>query len=34
MRDAQILLMTSNTRGCFMAAPYVDQFGEVDQGFR
>ncbi|KAK6034731.1 hypothetical protein COOONC_27763 [Cooperia oncophora] len=26
--------MTTRNRGCFRPAPYVDEFGEADQGFR
>lgn len=26
--------MTTRRRGCIRAAPYVDEFGESDQGFR
>ncbi|CAI2303389.1 unnamed protein product [Caenorhabditis sp. 36 PRJEB53466] len=34
VRDCTLVLMTTRKRGCFRPAPYVDEFGEVDQGFR
>ncbi|CAJ0920610.1 unnamed protein product, partial [Mesorhabditis belari] len=34
IRDSQIVLLTSRARGCLKAAPYVDEFGETDVGFR
>ncbi|KAF1770368.1 hypothetical protein GCK72_002186 [Caenorhabditis remanei] len=34
VRDCSLVLMTTRKRGCFRPAPYVDEFGEVDQGFR
>uniref|UniRef100_A0AC35FZC7 E3 ubiquitin-protein ligase n=1 Tax=Panagrolaimus sp. PS1159 TaxID=55785 RepID=A0AC35FZC7_9BILA len=34
MRDCQIIMLTSRKRGAYKAAPYVDQFGETDNGFR
>ncbi|KAF8367324.1 ubr-1 [Pristionchus pacificus] len=34
IRDCYIVLLTNRLRGCIRAAPYVDEFGEVDQGFR
>ncbi|GMT01121.1 hypothetical protein PENTCL1PPCAC_23295, partial [Pristionchus entomophagus] len=34
IRDCYIVLLTNRVRGCIRAAPYVDEFGEVDQGFR
>lgn len=34
IRDCYIVLLTNRMRGCIRAAPYVDEFGEVDQGFR
>uniref|UniRef100_A0A182LSQ1 E3 ubiquitin-protein ligase n=1 Tax=Anopheles culicifacies TaxID=139723 RepID=A0A182LSQ1_9DIPT len=33
IRDAEILLLGIN-KGCFIAAPYVDEYGETDQGLR
>jgi E3 ubiquitin-protein ligase UBR2 len=29
-----VVFLTSPKRGCFKAAPYVDEFGETDAGFR
>lgn len=34
IRDCAVVLMTTRNRGCFRTAPYVDEFGEADQGFR
>uniref|UniRef100_A0A7E4W1J9 E3 ubiquitin-protein ligase n=1 Tax=Panagrellus redivivus TaxID=6233 RepID=A0A7E4W1J9_PANRE len=34
IRDCQIVMLTSRKRGTFRPAPYVDQFGETDLGFR
>ena len=34
IRDCQIILLTANKRGCLRPAPYVDEFGETDQGFK
>lgn len=33
IRDAEILLLGQNT-GCFSSAPYLDDYGETDQGLR
>uniref|UniRef100_A0A182N0G2 E3 ubiquitin-protein ligase n=1 Tax=Anopheles dirus TaxID=7168 RepID=A0A182N0G2_9DIPT len=33
IRDAEILLLGIN-KGCFMPAPYLDEYGETDQGLR
>ncbi|XP_076464873.1 E3 ubiquitin-protein ligase UBR2-like isoform X2 [Babylonia areolata] len=34
VRDCQILLLSGKTKGCFLPAPYVDSYGESDQGLR
>ncbi|XP_044749932.1 E3 ubiquitin-protein ligase UBR2 [Coccinella septempunctata] len=34
VRDCEILLLASPHRGCFMAAPYLDSYGETDQGLK
>uniref|UniRef100_A0A158Q8Z9 E3 ubiquitin-protein ligase n=1 Tax=Elaeophora elaphi TaxID=1147741 RepID=A0A158Q8Z9_9BILA len=34
IRDSQIVLLTSRERGCLLPAPYVDDYGETDPGFR
>ncbi|CAJ0578381.1 unnamed protein product, partial [Mesorhabditis spiculigera] len=34
IRESQVVLLASKTRGCLKAAPYVDEFGETDVGFR
>ena len=33
MRDAEVLLLGQNN-GCFLSAPYLDDYGETDQGLR
>lgn len=33
IRDAEILLLGQNS-GCFLSAPYLDDYGETDQGLR
>lgn len=33
IRDAEVLLLGQNT-GCFLSAPYLDDYGETDQGLR
>lgn len=33
IRDSEILLLGMN-KGCFMPAPYLDEYGETDQGLR
>ncbi|PAV65135.1 hypothetical protein WR25_18490 [Diploscapter pachys] len=34
VRECIIIMMTSRNRGCYKTAPYVDEFGETDYGFR
>ncbi|KAL1114922.1 hypothetical protein AAG570_007745 [Ranatra chinensis] len=34
IRDCEILLLASPNRGCFMTPPYLDDYGETDQGLR
>ncbi|XP_045481079.1 E3 ubiquitin-protein ligase UBR1 [Harmonia axyridis] len=34
VRDCEILLLASPHRGCFMPAPYLDSYGETDQGLK
>lgn len=34
VRECEILLLASPNRGCFMAPPYLDDYGEADQGLR
>ncbi|XP_065213791.1 E3 ubiquitin-protein ligase UBR2 [Planococcus citri] len=34
MRECEILLLSCFNRGCFLAPPYVDEYGETDQGLR
>ncbi|KAH7722004.1 Zinc finger in N-recognin family protein [Aphelenchoides avenae] len=34
IRDCQVVFLTAPKRGCHKAAPYVDEFGETDSGFR
>ncbi|CAG2101485.1 unnamed protein product [Medioppia subpectinata] len=32
IRDCKILLLAGKTKGCYSAPPYVDEYGETDQG--
>ncbi|KAL4237392.1 hypothetical protein ACF0H5_002110 [Mactra antiquata] len=34
VRECQILLLAGRTKGCFVPPPYVDAYGETDQGLR
>lgn len=34
VRDCKVLLLTSLTKGCFVPPPYVDDYGETDQGLQ
>lgn len=34
VRECQILLMTNKNKGCFYSPPYLDAYGETDQGLR
>ncbi|CAH1264235.1 UBR2 [Branchiostoma lanceolatum] len=34
VRECQILLLTGKTKGCFYPSPYLDDYGEHDQGLR
>lgn len=34
VRECQILLMASRSKGSFYNAPYLDTYGETDQGLR
>lgn len=34
VRECEILLLASPNRGCFLAPPYLDDYGEPDQGLR
>lgn len=34
VRECEILLMSCPTRGCFLPPPYLDEYGETDQGLR
>ncbi|XP_054260913.1 E3 ubiquitin-protein ligase UBR2 isoform X2 [Macrosteles quadrilineatus] len=34
VRECEILLLASPNRGCFMTPPYLDDYGETDQGLR
>ncbi|PSN37650.1 E3 ubiquitin-protein ligase UBR2 [Blattella germanica] len=34
VRECEVLLLASPNRGCFMSPPYLDQYGETDQGLR
>ncbi|XP_054160724.1 E3 ubiquitin-protein ligase UBR2-like isoform X2 [Oppia nitens] len=32
IRDCKILLLAGKTKGCYLAPPYIDEYGETDQG--
>ncbi|XP_074663047.1 E3 ubiquitin-protein ligase UBR2-like [Tubulanus polymorphus] len=34
VRECQILLLSGRTKGCFFPPPYLDDYGETDQGLR
>lgn len=34
VRECEVLLLASPSKGCFSSPPYVDQYGETDQGLR
>ncbi|XP_039295359.1 E3 ubiquitin-protein ligase UBR2 [Nilaparvata lugens] len=34
VRECEVLLLASPNRGCFMTPPYLDDYGETDQGLR
>lgn len=34
VRECQILLMANKNKGCFYSPPYLDAYGEADQGLR
>ncbi|KAJ8971803.1 hypothetical protein NQ317_010778, partial [Molorchus minor] len=34
VRECEILLLAAPHRGCFMSPPYLDDYGETDQGLR
>ncbi|KAI1301491.1 E3 ubiquitin-protein ligase UBR2 [Halotydeus destructor] len=32
IRDCKILLLAGKSKGCYMSPPYIDEYGETDQG--
>uniref|UniRef100_A0A8C7W506 E3 ubiquitin-protein ligase n=1 Tax=Oncorhynchus mykiss TaxID=8022 RepID=A0A8C7W506_ONCMY len=34
VRESQVLFLSGKTKGCFYAPPYLDDYGETDQGLR
>ncbi|KAI0239314.1 E3 ubiquitin-protein ligase UBR2 [Lamellibrachia satsuma] len=34
VRECHVLLLFNRTKGCFVPAPYLDDYGETDQGLR
>ncbi|XP_068089086.1 E3 ubiquitin-protein ligase UBR2 isoform X1 [Hyperolius riggenbachi] len=34
VRECQVLFLAGKTKGCFYAPPYLDDYGETDQGLR
>lgn len=34
VRECQVLFLAGKTKGCFYSPPYLDDYGETDQGLR
>jgi len=34
VKECQILLLNGQTKGCFLPPPYLDDYGETDQGLK
>lgn len=34
VRECKVVLFSGRTKGCFVSPPYLDQYGETDQGLR
>lgn len=34
VKECQILLLNGQTKGCFQPPPYLDDYGETDQGLK
>lgn len=34
VRECQVLFLAGKTKGCFYPPPYLDDYGETDQGLR
>ena len=34
VRECKIIMLSGRTRGCFVSPPYLDQYGETDQGLK
>jgi E3 ubiquitin-protein ligase UBR2 len=32
VRDCKILLLAGKSKGCYMSPPFIDEYGETDQG--
>ena len=34
VKECKIAMFSGRTKGCFMSPPYLDQYGETDQGLK
>lgn len=34
VRESQVLFVAGKTKGCFYPPPYLDDYGETDQGLK
>ena len=34
VRECKIVMFSGRTKGCFESPPYLDQYGETDEGLR
>jgi hypothetical protein len=34
VRECKVVMLSCKNRGCFVSPPYLDQYGETDQGLR
>lgn len=34
VRECEVLLLASPNKGCFITPPYLDEYGETDQGLK
>lgn len=34
VRECEVLFLSAHSRGCFVSPPYLDEYGETDQGLR
>ena len=34
VKECKIAMMSGKNKGCYMSPPYLDQYGETDQGLK